>query len=167
MKPKLLLFILLWMLGYGMTGAQKRLVAIDADYHFPVAGASVTTNGGVSVTDSLGRFEVPIGTDLLFITHLNYENRLVKLSEVRDTVFLISNSLNLNEVTVFGVGTDDKMAKLNKQLRLQQQEAQLLNANPNQGLNLLALFKALIPRKWLRNTKAERRKQLEKLLEEY
>ena len=45
MKPKLLLFILLWKLGYGMTGAQKRLVAIDADYHFPVAGTSVTTNG--------------------------------------------------------------------------------------------------------------------------
>lgn len=163
---RLLLLFVLSLCGVAVS-AQKRLVAIDADYHIPVVGASVTTNSGVFITDSLGRFEVPDNIQLIFLTHMGYENRLLKLSEVRDTVFLISNSLKLNEVTVFGVGQDDKIEKLNKQLRMQQQEAQLLGANPNQGFNLLGLIKFVIPRKWRTSKKEERRKQLEKILEEY
>lgn len=149
------------------TMAQKRLVVADADYHIPVEGVSVTTNDGVFTTDSLGRFEVPAHTTMLFLTHLNYENRLVKLSEVNDTVFLISNSFNLREVTVLGVGDDKKMKDLNKRLRIAKQEAQMMSANPNQGVNILGLFKAIIPKKWRRKSKEERKKRLETLLEEY
>ena len=43
----------------------------------------------------------------------------------------------------------------------------MLQANPNQGVNILGLLKAVIPRKWFRNAKAERRKRLEKILDEY
>ena len=148
--------------------AQRRLVAIDVDASVPIAGASVTTNGGTFTTDSVGRFAVPDTCRLIFVTHMNYENRIVNLSEVRDTVFLISKELNLREVVVFGTGpSDEKIHKLNESLRIPPQDAQMLQANPNQGVNILGLLKAVIPRKWFRNAKAERRKRLEKILDEY
>ena len=163
---RLLLVCLLAAVSCSGINAQRRLVAIDVDSAAPVAGASVTTNGGYFVTDSVGHFAVPDSCKLMFITHMNYENRLVKLNEVRDTVFLISKELNLREVVVFGTGPeDDKIKKLNESLRINRQEAALLNANPNG--NLFGLLNYLVPRRWLKNKKAERRKQLAKILEEY
>ncbi|MBR4898679.1 MAG: hypothetical protein IKZ48_07840 [Prevotella sp.] len=148
--------------------AQRRLVAIDVDASVPVVGASVMTNGGTFTTDSVGRFAVPDTCRLIFVTHMNYENRIVNLSEVRDTVFLISKELNLREVVVFGTGpTDEKIRKLNESLRIPPKDAQMLKANPNQGMNVLGLLKAVIPKKWFRNSKEEQRKRLEKTLEEY
>jgi hypothetical protein len=43
----------------------------------------------------------------------------------------------------------------------------MLSANPNQGLNVLGLLKYLIPRKWLKDNKADRKKRLEEILDDY
>lgn len=168
MTTRLMVVLGAFLLSCGSVVAQRRLVAVDADTSAPIVGASVLTNGGTFVTDSMGRFAVPDSCTMMFLRHINYENRVVKLSEVHDTVMLISSNLRLEELVVFGVGAgDEKIAALNRSLRMEKQTAQMMNANPNQGLNLLGLFKALVPRKWFRNTKAERRKKLEKTLEDY
>ena len=50
-------------------------------------------------------------------------------------------------------------------------DAQLAAANPNGGINLIALFNKLMPKKWLqklrKNTKQERLKRIQKMLDEY
>ena len=50
-------------------------------------------------------------------------------------------------------------------------DAQLAAANPNSGIQVLEILKLLIPKKWLaalrKNSKEERRKRLQKILDEY
>ena len=147
--------------------AQRRLVAIDFDRQTPVVGVSVTINGGACVSDSAGYFEVPDTCRLMFLSHINYESRLVKLSELsRDTVFLVPTELNLKELVVFGVGAGDKdLEQLNRSLLLKKEEAQLIGANPNG--NLLGLLKYLIPKKWRKSKKQRQHEQLRKVLKEY
>jgi len=163
------LFLLLSLLWTIAAQAQMRkLVAIDVDAVVPVVGASVLTNGGSTITDSAGCFTVPDTCQLMMISHMNYESRVVHLNEVRDTVLLISKELNLREVVVFGLGPEDaKTRELNRRLRLKKQDAEMLNANPNSGLNLGGVIKAIIPRKWMRRAKEERRKRLQQVLEDY
>lgn len=167
MKAKrTLLGILLLVCCLSMT-AQRRLVAVDIDRLTPIADVSVTMNGGVCVSDSTGHFEVPDTCKLLFLSHMSYESRLVKLSELsRDTVFLVPTSLNISELVVFGVGPgDEKIERLNRSLRLSKEDAQLMQANPNG--NLFGLVKYLIPKKWLKSRKARLREQLKKNLDTY
>mgnify|MGYP007022087971 CR=1 FL=1 len=164
---RIFLFCLL-VAGCLQLSAQRKFIAIDVDNLNPIVGATVQSNVGTCITDSTGRFALPDTCKMMFLTHINYENRLVKLAEVRDTVYLISKDFNLHELVVFGVGRqDDKMEELNKRLRLQEKDVQMLSANPNQGLNVLGLLKYLIPRKWLKDNKADRKKRLEEILDDY
>lgn len=152
--------------------SQRRLVVVDVETLIPVAGANVVSREGTSVTDSLGHVLVSDSCQSLSFSHVNYESRIINLTELRDTVFMISKLLNIKEVVVFGHGLQEEISDdLKKKLRMDAIDAQLAAANPNSGINVLAILKMLIPKKWLaslrKNSKEERRKRLQKMLDEY
>jgi hypothetical protein len=152
--------------------AQRRLVVVDVETLIPVVGANVVSKDGTTVTDSLGYFSVSDSCQSLSFTHVNYESRIINLTEVCDTVYMISKLLNIREVVVFGHGKHEEISDdLKKKLRMDKIDAQLAAANPNGGINLIALFKKLMPKKWLqklrKNTKQERLKRIQKMLDEY
>ena len=82
--------------------AQRRLVVVDVETLVPVIGANVVNADGNTTTDSLGYFSVSDSCRSLAFSHVNYEPRMINLTEVRDTVYLISKLLNVREVVVFG-----------------------------------------------------------------
>ena len=147
--------------------AQRRLVVVDVETLIPVAGANVVSKDGTTTTDSLGYFSVSDSCRSLAFSHVNYEPRMINLTEVRDTVYLISKLLNVREVVVFGHGPHDVLPEaLKKQLKINKTEAELAAANPG-GANLLPLLARLIPKKWRKNKKEERMKRLRQILEDY
>ena len=147
--------------------AQRRLVVVDVETLVPVIGANVVSADGNTTTDSLGYFSVSDSCRSLAFSHVNYEPRMINLTEVRDTVYLISKLLNVREVVVFGHGPNDVLPEaLKKQLKINKTEAELAAANPG-GANLLPLLARLIPKKWRKNKKEERMKRLRQILEDY
>ena len=165
--------LLLLLAAFSMNGfSQRRLVVVDVETLIPVAGANVVSREGTSVTDSLGHVLVSDSCKSLSFSHVNYESRIINLTELRDTVFMISKLLNIKEVVVFGHGPQEEISDdLKKKLRMDPIDAQLAVANPNSGINVLAILKMLIPKKWLarlrKNSKEERLKRLKKMLDEY
>ena len=165
--------LLLLLAAFSMNGfSQRRLVVVDVETLIPVAGANVVSREGTSVTDSLGYVLVSDSCKSLSFSHVNYESRIINLTELRDTVFMISKLLNIKEVVVFGHGPQEEISDdLKKKLRMDPIDAQLAVANPNSGINVLAILKMLIPKKWLarlrKNSKEERLKRLKKMLDEY
>lgn len=140
---------------------------VDVETLVPVIGANVVSADGNTTTDSLGYFSVSDSCRSLAFSHVNYEPRMINLTEVRDTVYLISKLLNVREVVVFGHGPHDVLPEaLKKQLKINKTEAELAAANPG-GANLLPLLARLIPKKWRKNKKEERMKRLRQILDEY
>ena len=107
--------------------AQRRLVVVDVETLVPVIGANVVSADGNTTTDSLGYFSVSDSCRSLAFSHVNYEPRMINLTEVRDTVYLISKLLNVREVVVFGHGPHDVLPEaLKKQLKNIQYQRLLL-----------------------------------------
>ena len=148
--------------------AQRCLVVADVETLLPVAGVNVQGRGLKGLTDSLGHILVSDSARTLVFSHTSYESRIINLTEVRDTVYLISKLLALKEVYVFGQGKgEDELKELKKRLRIEKSEAQLANINPDLSVNPLGLLAKLIPKSWRRNKAAERRKRFQKMIEEY
>ena len=155
--------------------AQRRLVVVDVETLVPVAGANVVSREGTRVTDSLGHVLVSDSCQSLSFTHVNYESRIINVTELhRDTVYMISKLLNIKEVVVFGKGPLKELPPgLN--LKMNPIDAQLSAANPNSGVQVFEILKMLIPKKWRenlqrklrKNSKEERLKRLQKILDEY
>lgn len=162
--------ILLMLIGVVSIRAQRRLVVVDVETLFPVSNANVTTPEGVWQTDSAGWITVPNSSKTLVVSHVNYEERLVNLSELRDTIFVISKLLNIKEVIVFG---QDKQApdyrELNKRMQMEKTELQLAGAKANMGggLNLMGLVGYLIPNKYKLSKKERKKKKLKDILDNY
>ena len=155
--------------------SQRHLVVVDVETLVPVAGANVVSREGTRVTDSLGHVLVSDSCQSLSFTHVNYESRIINVTELhRDTVYMISKLLNIKEVVVFGKGPLKELPPgLN--LKMNPIDAQLSAANPNSGVQVFEILKMLIPKKWRenlqrklrKNSKEERLKRLQKILDEY
>ena len=146
--------------------AQRNLVVCDVDSSEPISQVSVRSSAGVEVTDSVGRFSVPDSCRSLIFTHVNYESRMINVDEVRDTVFLISKTMGIREVVVFGKGKDDELRKrMNKMLLIDKTDAQLLGSDPAKGGNLLGLIGKLLPKN--RSKAAKRRQKAKEIIENY
>lgn len=147
--------------------AQRRLVVCDVESLQPISQVSVRSSAGVDITDSLGYFSVPDTCKSLVFTHVNYESRLLNLSEVRDTVFLVSKYMSIREVVVFGKGKNDEVAeRMNKMLVLDKTDAQLLGANPSGG-NLLGLIGHAIGKLLPKSKSAKRKQKAREIIENY
>jgi hypothetical protein len=162
-RTLLLLFLAAAMQAF----AQRRLVVVDVETLIPVVGANVTSKDGTTTTDSLGYFSVSDSCRSLAFSHVNYEPRMINLTEVRDTVYLISKLLNVREVVVFGHGPHDVLPEaLKKQLKINKTEAELAAADLS-AVNLLPLLARLVPKKWRKSKKDERMKRLRQILDDY
>ncbi len=147
--------------------AQRRLVVCDVESLQPISQVSVRSSAGVDITDSLGYFSVPDTCKSLVFTHVNYESRLLNISEVRDTVFLVSKYMSIREVVVFGKGKNDEVAeRMNKMLVLDKTDAQLLGANPSGG-NLLGLIGHAIGKLLPKSKSAKRKQKAREIIENY
>ena len=161
------MLLLLFLAAVTQVFAQRRLVVVDIETLIPVAGANVVSKDGNTTTDSLGYFSVSDSCRSLAFSHVNYEPRMINLTEVRDTVFLISKLLNVREVVVFGHGPHDVLPEaLKKQLKINKTEAELAAADPS-SVNLLPLLARLVPKKWRKNKKEEKKKRLRQILDDY
>ena len=167
MKMMRRMLLLLFLAAVTQAFAQRRLVVVDIETLIPVAGANVVSKDGNTTTDSLGYFSVSDSCRSLAFSHVNYEPRMINLTEVRDTVFLISKLLNVREVVVFGHGPHDVLPEaLKKQLKINKTEAELAAADPS-SVNLLPLLARLVPKKWRKNKKEEKKKRLRQILNDY
>ena len=167
MKMMRRMVLLLFLAAVTQVFAQRRLVVVDIETLIPVAGANVVSKDGNTTTDSLGYFSVSDSCRSLAFSHVNYEPRMINLTEVRDTVFLISKLLNVREVVVFGHGPHDVLPEaLKKQLKINKTEAELAAADPS-SVNLLPLLARLVPKKWRKNKKEEKKKRLRQILNDY
>ena len=147
--------------------AQRRLVVVDYETNAPVGGANVVGNGLTTQADTLGFVTVPDTCRSLIFSHVNYESRLINLSEVHDTIFLLSKLLNIKEVVVFGKAPEvEDYAEFNKRFQLPKTELQLAGAQPN-GMNLFGLLGYLIPKKWKKGPKKNRKERLQEILNDY
>ena len=144
--------------------AQKRLVVVDVETRVPISGVNVRSSAHqADTTDWQGFITIPDSCRTLSLTHVKYESRILNISEVKDTIFLISKLMGLPEVTVFGHGKgEDKLKELKNSLRLDPVEAQLVAANPSAGFNILGLVQKLFKRR-----KVSKKEKFRKMLDEY
>ena len=143
---------------------QRRLVVVDVETSVPIRGVNIVSSAHrVDTTDWQGFVTVPDTCHTLSLTHVNYESRILNLNEVKDTIFLISKLMGLNEVVVFGHGKgEDKLKELKKQLLINKTEMQLAAADPSVGVNVLGLIQKLFKRR-----KESKKERFRRLLEEY
>ena len=81
--------------------AQRKVLLLDSDTNMPIAGVSVKTDEGESVTsDGRGIATLTMPFDTVRFSHLKYNPEMLKKSEVRDTIYLIPTVHLLPEVTV-------------------------------------------------------------------
>lgn len=107
-------FIYIFFLSVCVASAQSYVVA-DILTRMPVAGAKVYQNPTATTeTNRYGRFSLKEGCNGLTIVHRNYESRVMRKSELRDTVLLIPKLHTLDEVVITAmrprVGFDVKKA---------------------------------------------------------
>ncbi len=143
---------------------QRRLVVVDVETRVPIRGVNVVSNAHkADTTDWQGLVTVPDSCRSLSLSHVKYESRILNVSEVQDTIFLISKLMGLPEVTVLGQGkNEDRLKELKKSLMLDPTDAQLIAADPSQGFNVLGLLKAL-----LKKRKESKKERFRRMLEEY
>jgi len=143
---------------------QRRLIVVDVETRVPIRGVNVVSSRHrTDTTDWQGLVTVPDTCRSLSFSHVKYESRLLNLSEVKDTVFLISKLMGLPEVTVYGQDLgEDKLKELKKQMRINKTEAQLAAANPAGGFNILGLIQ-----KFMKRRKESKKERFLRMLEEY
>ena len=91
---------------------QRRLVVVDVETRVPIRGVNVVSNAHkADTTDWQGLVTVPDSCRSLSLSHVKYESRILNVSEVQDTIFLISKLMGLPEVTVLGQGKNEDRLK--------------------------------------------------------
>lgn len=166
-RPFILMFLLLCSTGLL---AQRQLKVIDVETLMPIADANVVGKYGTYTSDSLGQVSVPDSSLTLSFSHVGYDSRIINLSEVHDTVFLISKLLFLREVVVLGTNKAKKPDYSGLNFKLDPVEAQLLGANPNGGvsLDLGKVVNSILPKRLRPGyKKAMRKERLKKILDDY
>lgn len=143
---------------------QRRFVVVDVETRVPIRGVNVASSAArADTTDYQGLISVPDTCLTLSLTHAGYESRILNISEVKDTIFLISKLMGLPEVTVFGKGkSEDELKELKRQLRREKTEAQLAAIDPSAGFNVLGFISKLVNRR-----KDKRKEKFLKMLEDY
>ena len=162
------LFLLALLMGVtSQAMSQRQLTVLDVETLEPIGGVNVSSKEGTFTTDSLGHICISDSCKTLIFSHVNYESRIINVNEVHDKVYLISKLLYLNEVVVFGNGKSSDISEdVKNQFKLEKTEAQLLSIDPK-SVDILPFLTRLIPKKWRKNSKSERRKRLKEILDDY
>ena len=132
---------------------QRRFVVVDIETGVPISDVNVVSSTHqADTTNWQGLIDIPDTC------------RTVNVTELRDTVFLISKLLNLKEVVVFGKGkgNDELTERLKKQMRIDKTEKEWAAADPSAGFNVLGLLSKLFSRR-----KESKKEKLRRILEDY
>lgn len=96
----------------------RKFVVADLETHVPVRGAIVSTKSGYrDTTNYRGICYIPTKFDTLSVSHGKYLTERLTMKETKDTTFLIPNSHQLSEVTVWGEGGPSVSKGLTEQVR--------------------------------------------------
>ena len=148
--------------------AQKQFVVVDVETRVPIRGVNVQSGTHrADTTDWQGHIAVSDSCRTLLLSHVKYESRILNIEEVRDTIFLISKLMGLNEVVVIGKGkAKDQLKELKKSMGINKTDMELAAADPSAGVNVLDLV-GIVAKKLFKRNKMSRKEKLKKLLEEY
>ena len=108
----------------------RKFVVADMETHVPVRGVIVSTKSGYrDTTNYRGICYIPTKFDTLSVSHGKYLTERLTMKEIKDTTYLIPNSHQLSEVTVWGDGTPSVSKGLTEQVR------QIFRDNTRGGLS--------------------------------
>ena len=120
----------------------RKFVVADMETRVPVRDAVVSTKSGyrdttnyrgicyipVDTTNYRGICYIPVQFDTLSVSHGKYLTERLTAKEIKDTTYLIPNSHQISEVTVWGDGTPSVSKGLTEQVR------QIFRENTRGGL---------------------------------
>lgn len=96
----------------------RKFVVADMETRVPVRDAVVSTKSGYrDTTNYRGICYIPTKFDTLSVSHGKYLTERLTMKETKDTTFLIPNSHQLSEVTVWGEGGPSVSKGLTEQVR--------------------------------------------------
>lgn len=96
----------------------RKFVVADMETRVPVRDAVVSTKSGYrDTTNYRGICYIPTKFDTLSVSHGKYLTERLTAKETRDTTYLIPNSHQISEVTVWGDGTPSVSKGLTEQVR--------------------------------------------------
>lgn len=96
----------------------RKFVVADMETHVPVRGVIVSTKSGYrDTTNYRGICYIPTKFDTLSVSHGKYLTERLTMKEIKDTTYLIPNSHQLSEVTVWGEGGPSVSKGLTEQVR--------------------------------------------------
>ena len=81
-----------------------KAIVVDAETHMRIKDAKVVVDGGVAETKTIwdGSFSVNVPFKQLSISQKGYLTRKMNYEERTDTIFLLNNYKNIDEVVVWG-----------------------------------------------------------------
>lgn len=107
----------------------RKFVVADMETRVPVRDAVVSTMSGYrDTTNYRGICYIPVQFDTLSVSHGKYLTERLTAKEIKDTTYLIPNSHQISEVTVWGDGTPSVSKGLTEQVR------QIFRENTRGGL---------------------------------
>lgn len=107
----------------------RKFVVADMETRVPVRDAVVSTKSGYrDTTNYRGICYIPVQFDTLSVSHGKYLTERLTAKEIKDTTYLIPNSHQISEVTVWGDGTPSVSKGLTEQIR------QIFRENDRGGL---------------------------------
>lgn len=96
----------------------RKFVVADMETRVPVRDAVVSTKSGYrDTTNYRGICYIPVQFDTLSVSHGKYLTERLTAKETRDTTYLIPNSHQISEVTVWGEGGPSVSKGLTEQVR--------------------------------------------------
>lgn len=96
----------------------RKFVVADMETRVPVRDAVVSTKSGYrDTTNYRGICYIPVQFDTLSVSHGKYLTERLTAKEIKDTTYLIPNSHQISEVTVWGDGTPSVSKGLTEQVR--------------------------------------------------
>lgn len=96
----------------------RKFVVADMETRVPVRDAVVSTKSGYrDTTNYRGICYIPVQFDTLSVSHGKYLTERLTAKEIKDTTYLIPNSHQISEVTVWGDGTPSVSKGLTEQIR--------------------------------------------------
>ena len=96
----------------------RKFVVADMETRVPVRDAVASTKSGYrDTTNYRGICYIPVQFDTLSVSHGKYLTERLTAKEIKDTTYLIPNSHQISEVTIWGDGTPSVSKGLTEQIR--------------------------------------------------
>lgn len=157
MIANMILFMAMTLTDSVSQTASYNAIVIDAETNTRIRDAKVVVDGGIAETKTIwdGSFSVSGPFKQLSISKMGYLTRKMNYEERTDTIFLINNCKNIDEVVVWG-----KRPSIQMDLKMKPNET--IGMSQPSGMDFLAALDHIVHAK-----KYKRRKKCKEYLKEY